>query len=524
MKKVLLGTLIAVFAVVLAACGNSGSSTKESSGKGGVDPDGSLIIGVAGDPSVMNPNYASDRVTLTLQEALYAPLFWELDGKPALAKSLDVSDDSLVYTVKLKDGLKWHDGKDLTAKDVVFTVESTLDEKQNSSNRGKFVFDGKPLKVEAVDKTTVKFTLPTASPAFEETLNTFYPIPEHIFAGVDNIEKSDKNKKPVGSGPFQFVEYKSGEYVALKRFDDYFGGKPKLAKLTFRITKDQNAANLALQNGEINLKSIQPADRKKVEKASDVDIITYPENRLSYLAFNQNQEALKSKELRQALSYALDRKELIDAAYGSDEYAKPASSFLTENTKFFTKDVETYNTNLDKAKELVDKSGFDKSTKLSIYYLNNSKSQESIALYVQQEYKKIGVNLELKPTDPNALSNITLDRKNKDYSIAINGYIMGNDPDAYKTLFLSDSPYNYSNNHDKKLDELFNKGAVTVDDKAREAVYVDVQKNIADNAVIYPISYDNAVLALDKRFAGVKEAEPQPVSMFKDYSKLYLKK
>lgn len=129
MKKVLLGTLIAVFAVVLAACGNSGSSTKESSGKGGVDPDGSLIIGVAGDPSVMNPNYASDRVTLTLQEALYAPLFWELDGKPALAKSLDVSDDSLVYTVKLKDGLKWHDGKDLTAKDVVFTVESTLDEK-----------------------------------------------------------------------------------------------------------------------------------------------------------------------------------------------------------------------------------------------------------------------------------------------------------------------------------------------------------------------------------------------------------
>ncbi|MCY0650517.1 ABC transporter substrate-binding protein, partial [Klebsiella pneumoniae] len=159
--------------------------------------------------------------------------------------------------------------------------------------------------------------------------------------GVENIEKSDKNKNPIGSGPYKFVEYKTGEYVSLERFNDYFDGKPKLDKVTFRITKDQNAANLALQNGEINLKSIQPSDRNKVEKASAVNIITYPENRLSYATFNENQPALKSKELRQALSYALDREEIIDAAYGSDEYAKPASSFLTENTKYFTDKVET---------------------------------------------------------------------------------------------------------------------------------------------------------------------------------------
>ncbi|EQB9249245.1 ABC transporter substrate-binding protein, partial [Listeria monocytogenes] len=197
--------------------------------------------------------------------------------------------------------------------------------------------------------------------------------------------------------------------VSLERFNDYFDGKPKLDKVTFRITKDQNAANLALQNGEINLKSIQPSDRKKVEKASAVNIITYPENRLSYATFNENQPALKSKELRQALSYALDREEIIDAAYGSDEYAKPASSFLTENTKYFTDKVETYDQDIAKAKKLVKESGFDTSQKLTVYYLNNSKSQESIALYLQQQYKEIGVTLDLKPTDPNALSNITLD-------------------------------------------------------------------------------------------------------------------
>lgn len=521
MKKVLLFSIISIFALVLAACGsNSSKSGENAKPKNG----GSIIIGVAGDPLVINPNYASDRVTLTIQQALYAPLFWEIDGKPALAKSLSISDNNLTYTVKLKDGLTWHDGKPLTADDVVFTVNSVLDEKQHSSNRGNFVFDGKPVKVKAVDKTTVQFKLPTVAPAFENTIKTFYPIPKHVFEGVKDIEKSDKNKKPIGSGPYQFVDYKSGEYVSLKRFDNYFDGKPKLDKVTFRITKDQNAANLALKSGEINLKSIQPAERDKVEKESNVNIITYPENRLSYAVFNQNQKALKSKDLRQALSYALDRDELIKAAYGSKEYAKPASSFLTENTKYFTNNVETYKQDVNKAKDLVKKSGFDTKTPLTVYYLNNSKSQESIALYMQQQYKKIGVTLKLKPTDPNALSNITLDRKNADYSISLNGYIMGNDPDAYKTLYLSDAPYNYANYHNKDLDKLWNKGAVTSDDKKRQAIYTDIQNTIADDAVIYPISYDNAVLALDKRYGGQKAATPQPVTMFRELSKLYLTK
>ncbi|HBI2147743.1 TPA: ABC transporter substrate-binding protein, partial [Listeria monocytogenes] len=124
MKKFLLVAVISVFALVLTACGGSGASSDKANGSGKAKDGGSLIIGVTGDPEVINPNYASDRVTLTIQQAVYAPLFWEVDGKPALAKSLDISDDNLTYTVKLKDGLTWHDGKPLTADDVVFTVNS----------------------------------------------------------------------------------------------------------------------------------------------------------------------------------------------------------------------------------------------------------------------------------------------------------------------------------------------------------------------------------------------------------------
>ncbi|MBC1458537.1 ABC transporter substrate-binding protein [Listeria newyorkensis] len=520
MKKSILFVFTLALMLVLAACGGSGSSSDSASGS---KDNNSIIIGVPGDPEVVNPLYSSDRVTLTIQQALYAPLFWEYDGKPALAEKLNVSADNLTYTVTLKDGLKWHDGKPLTADDVVFSVNSIIDEKQNSPFRGSWVFNNKPVKAVAENATTVKFTLPEVAPAFENTLNTFYPIPKHIFEGVADIGKSDKNNEPVGSGPYKFVNYKSGEYYSLEKFDDYFDGKPKLDKVTYRITKDQNAANLALQNGEINLKSIQPAERNKVEKASDVNIITYPENRLSYIAFNQNVAALKSKDLRQAISLTLDRKDLIDAAYGSQEYAKPASSFLTENTKFFTDKVETYNQDITKAKELLARSGYKSSDKLNIIYLNNSKAQESIALYVQEQLKSIGVSIELKPTDPTAMNNITLDRKSDAYSLMLGGYIMGNDPDPYKTLYMSGEPYNYSNYSNPALDKLWNQGAVTADEPKRQSIYEQIQTTIADDAVIYPISYDNAVLAIDKKYQGTKEATPQPVTMFRDLSKLYIK-
>ncbi|EUJ44467.1 oligopeptide ABC transporter substrate-binding protein [Listeria riparia FSL S10-1204] len=124
MKKGLLFIFTLTMVLVLAACGGSGSSSDKASGS---KDNNSIIIGVPGDPEVVNPLYSSDRVSLTIQQALYAPLFWEYDGKPALADKLDISSDNLTYTVTLKDGLTWHDGKPLTADDVVFSVNSIIE-------------------------------------------------------------------------------------------------------------------------------------------------------------------------------------------------------------------------------------------------------------------------------------------------------------------------------------------------------------------------------------------------------------
>ncbi|VFS90333.1 Oligopeptide-binding protein AppA precursor [Kluyvera cryocrescens] len=123
---------------------------------------GSLIIGItSGDPLAVNPIYASDRTTLTIMQALYAPLYSYNDGKIEwdLAESLEPSADNLSYILKLKPNLKWQDGQPITAADVVFTFDKLLDEKQHSFFRSMFMFGGKPVQVSKVDDLTVKFTL-----------------------------------------------------------------------------------------------------------------------------------------------------------------------------------------------------------------------------------------------------------------------------------------------------------------------------------------------------------------------------
>ncbi|WP_100486999.1 ABC transporter substrate-binding protein [Sporolactobacillus pectinivorans] len=519
MKKSLVVLLALIFILTLSACGSNNTASNNS--KNG----GSLTVAVPGDPLVLNPNYASDRVTLTIQQALYSPLFY-INGRnvtPALADKLTASKDQLKYTLILKKNLKWSDGTPLTADDIVFTLNSILDTKQNSDLRGNFVFNNEPVKVAAINKNTVVFTLPTVAPAFPLSLEQLYPIPQHVFKNEGDLQKSTKNNHPVGSGPFRFVTYKSGQYVETQRNNYYFGGKAHLDKVIFQITKDQNAANLALENGSIQLKAIQPADVKNVTSRGNTEVISYPEYRLNYAVFNENVPAFKNKTFRQALSYALNREDVIKSAYGSSKYGVPASSIFTSDVKFQDTNVQAYPYNLTKARQLLGKSKVDTKQPLSIIYLNNNPAQESIALYFQQQFKKIGLNLQLKPTDPTALNNITLDRNSKAYGILLNGYIMGPEADVYKVLYQSDSPYNYANYHNSKLDKLWNAAAVETNQTKRAAYYDQIQKQIADDAVIYPISYDDAILAINKKFGGIQAAKPQPVTIFRDLSKLYLK-
>lgn len=188
MRKLLLSAVVVSLALGLAGCDDAKNkeTANAPAAKNDAPKEGALIIGItSGDPLAVNPLYASDRTTLTIMQALYAPLYSFNDGKIewGLAESLTPSADNLSYTLTLKPNLKWQDGQPLTADDVVFTFNKLLDAKQHSFFRSMFTYGGKPVEVSKVDDRTVKFTLPQVSAAFTGTLVQIYPIPQHIFAG-----------------------------------------------------------------------------------------------------------------------------------------------------------------------------------------------------------------------------------------------------------------------------------------------------------------------------------------------------
>jgi len=518
LSKVLIGVMAAT--ILLSGCGTSKSPTTS----GAAAKSDTFIYGIDGDPgNSVNVITTSDRYGLMEIKALYSPLYMYNATKIQyfLADSMILSADKLTYTAKLKKNIKWSDGVKFTADDVVFTYNEMLKEKNAGWAYGQLIFNGKPLKVEKVDDNTVKFILPEVSAPGIELLGNIFIMPKHIYEGETNFENSAKNAKPVGTGPYKLEEYKAGQYVKLVKNDTYFLGIPKIKNVIYRVIPDANTGKLALQKGEINALSVQSSDLKDLVKDDKLTPYKYDEGRIAYMVINSNSTKLKDANVRQAIFYALKRTDLINAAFGSVEYAKPAYSFLPNEGKFHSNDVEKYDFNITKAKELMAKSGVS-GLKLKLGYVGNNAPYSKDAAIIQQSLKAIGIDVELAGGEDAAISQQMKDEKSK-YDMFLGGYIMGIDPDTFSSLFTSGSKYNYSHFNDKKIDDLFNAGRVATTEAKRKEIYTEIQKKLQANAYFYPILENKRIVVMSSKLAGIEDATLVPVYTFEDMSKLYFK-
>ena len=503
----------------LVGCGSTKNSTSKA-----LTPT-SLIYGIDGDPgNAVNVITTGDRYGLMEIKLLYSPLYMYNADKVVyfLADSMSPSKDNLTYTAKLKKTVKWSDGKPFTADDVVFTYNEMLKESNAGWAYSQLIFDGKPVKVEKVDDYTVKFILPTVGASAMELLGNIFIMPKHIYAGETNIENSTKNATPVGTGPYKFQEYKSGQYVKFISNDDYFLGAPKIKNVTFREIQDANTAQLALQSGEINALAVQPTDISKLGTKNNLSIVPYDEGRVGYMAFNLPSKIVQNKDVRKAILYALNRNQMITAAYISDKYAKPAYSFLPNESKYHSNNVEKYDTNLAKTKELLSKAGVS-NLKLKLAYISNNVPQQKEAAIIQENLKAAGITVELLGMDSAAMTENNKKHNGK-FDMYLSGYIMGIDPDTFSSLFTTGSSSNYIGYSNTEIDKLFNQGRIETDTAKRKEIYNNVQKLLQDDAVFYPILENKRILALSSNITGIEEAGLVPVYTFEDMSKLYYKK
>ncbi|WP_143322448.1 ABC transporter substrate-binding protein [Clostridium sp. HBUAS56010] len=539
MKKKLLTILLAA-AALTTACSNS-SKTKTSDGaaasnaanevniesksedtdSASISKGGNIIISETADPQNVNPLFVVDQTSFDMQQALYSPFFEIVGGKiyygNGIAESVTPNEDSSEFTLTLKKDLKWHDGQPLTADDVVFTMQVLVDPDQKVPYSSYGMIDGSPIEAEKVDDLTVKIKLPASSAGFLGGLSQVYCIPKHIYEGVKDIGTSDLNNTPVGSGPFKFVEYKSGQYVKVERFDDWFN-PVYLDGITFKIVKDANSANAALASGDINARLISPEEYETVAGYNNVTIYSYNSGRVNALFMNQNNEALKDKRVRQAISYALDKEELTQFAFTSSKFASPAYSILTPDTLFYKGDLTKYDNDQAKAKQLLEEAG-QSDLSLNIMYISTNKTMENEALYIQSKLAEAGITIQLKPMDESTFKNKIQETGSKEFDLVLHYYTLGEEPSLYSDISSSDSRSNYSRIDDETLDELWKKGNTVSDEAERALLYEEIQTRINDNMYIYPIAYSNGFYAVDQRFKGFDQAILKTI--YYDYSKIY---
>ncbi|MEZ5727481.1 MAG: ABC transporter substrate-binding protein [Burkholderiaceae bacterium] len=321
---------------------------------------GTLVFGSTQKPRHLNSAVQSGIATMMPAAQLFAfPLRMGSDWKPRpyLAERWETSPDGRSITLHLRKDAVFHDGKPITSEDVQFSVET--------------VRDNHPFKtmlapvngVTMPDKHTAVIRLAQPHPALTLAMTTsFLPIiPKHVFGDGQNIKRHPMNAKPVGSGPFKLVEWKPGQHLILERFDKFFEkDAPALDRMILREFKDSASLILAFEKGEIDFTNllVDPRDLARVRKVPGVQIVEPDAEAigpLCWLAFNTKNDKLKDKRVRQAISYAIDRKFIADKIHGGIHGS--ATGPIANGSPFHTDKVEHYALNLAKANSLLDAAG-----------------------------------------------------------------------------------------------------------------------------------------------------------------------
>lgn len=524
---------------------------------------GTLVNSTIGEgPKTFNPFNCKDNTSSIMAGTMYDGLVTThpITGEPIpkLAKSFSISPDGKVYTINLRKGIKWTDGKEITADDVFFTWNNIIFAGYgDTSTRDSLYINGELPKVRKIDKYTVNFTLPQPYAPFLRMLSTAI-APKHAFAPA--VQKGKKyfdsflstNTKPqdfVTSGAFKLKEYVPAQRVVFERNPNYYeinkkGEKlPYLDKLIYLIVGDLNNQVLKFEAKELDIISLQGskvARYKSLEPHSDFKLYNLgPDTGTMYLSLNLNNrkdnkgkyyvEPIKQKwfsdlNFRRAIDFAIDRKNMVlNIANGIGE---PLFTPESLNSIYLNKNLKPYNKNITKSKELLKKSGFytDKKGRLfdkdgnrvefNLYTNAGNTEREAIGVMIKQDLEDLGMKVNFKPIEFNSLVNKLV--STFDWDMVIMG-LTGSplEPNGGKNVWLSDGRLHMFNMRteeegkaglltwEKELDEMMNKGALVTKFEDRKKYYDKYQEIIYTQKPMIYIYSPISIVAVRNKFKNI---------------------
>ena len=477
MKKKLMAFLLLASLLCAALTGCGGSST-EKTPEGGQTQTGStdavaneITVGIAQDlDDSLDPHLAvaagTKEVMFNVFEGLMKPTSTG-DLTPAVAESYTVSEDRLTYTFTLREGVKFHNGDEVTAEDVVYSISRCAD-----------TTDGTPLveafsviqSVEAVDARTVAITIAEPSNEFISYMTT----------AILPADYDQQDTAPVGTGPFKFVSRAAQDNIVLEKFDEYWGTPAYLDKVTFKIMENADSLVMSLQSGAIDLCS-HLTSTQVAQLGGDFYVAEGTMNLVQALYLNNAEKPFDDVRVRQALCYAADKQGIIDLAF--DGYGSPiGSSMYPTFGKYFDESLTNYYTkDVEKAKSLLADAGYPNGFEMTITVPSNYQPHIDTAQVLVEQLKEIGVTAKIELVEWGTwVSDVYAGRQFQSTVVGVDASNMT--ARALLERFTSDYAKNFINYNNADYDALFQQALTTYDDAEQTAIYKAMEKNLTENA------------------------------------------
>ena len=476
-----------------------------------------LHLATSANPSRLNPILATDSSSSEITGFLFNGLVkYDKDLSTIigdLAEEFYFEDDTTLL-FKIKKNVKWHDGKPFSAKDVVFTYEVLISSKISSPYSANFRF---VKSVEVVDERTVRVKY--KEPYFK-ALETWMMgiLPHHILKDEQNLMNSSFNTNPVGTGAYKLHQLEHSKNIILSAYDEYFEGRAKIDTISFHVIADPMTRFLMLKSSALDVGSIEPMQYERQLDDGFFKKFNIYENisqSYTYLGFNLRLEKFKNPKVREALSLAIDREELVKILFFN--HAKVCSGPFLPGTKAFNEDVKVPQQNIQKAKELLKEAGYDENNPFTfeIATSNSSEIRPYAAQILQHQLKKAGVVVTLKVMEWQAFLNMTVFPRKFD-SVLL-GWGLSPTPDPYMFWHSQSDKkggFNLVGYHNPQMDKMIEESQSMVDGEKLSNIWREMFKIITDDNPYLFLYIPNSITAISKE---IKNVEPSPAGIWHNY-------
>jgi peptide/nickel transport system substrate-binding protein len=467
-------------APLLAACGSSSGTPSAKKG-------GDLVIVRAQDSVNMDKTMVFSNASLWVYQQMYEPLVTMTDDgqgvKPWLAESYEMSPDNLSCTLKLRAGVKFHNGQPMTSADVKFSID------ESTKTKGGWEFINAAIKeVTTPDERTVVVT--TKYPWAPLLADLSCPNNGIIPKDYGGKAAAEFYKAPIGTGPFVWGTWQKGSALTLKKNPSYWQpGKPAVDTVTWKVVPDSNARAIQLQGGQAQINEAPPfSSLTQIKNTPNLKVNLFPSTRTDYILMNQTKGPYADVHVRRAISYAIDRQAMVkNILFGN---GTPANSFMMPTVPYYDKNTQGLQYDMNKARQEMAQSSVPKGFTTTWLAMSGDAVDAAIAQILQASLKELGITMKIQNVDPSAQHDLT---QKLQYEIAHSYWTMDlADPDELVQFALDPKSGGRSFNtgfDDREIIDLVHKAQREFDKTKRQELYSQIQAKAAESAFLAFLFY-----------------------------------